>query len=168
MLATQVATSSTNAVGDLVVTLKGQLYSDESQAVAIGLAINTPTGNNLCVSLPNSGDGGAELAVSNNVVQLIPFLAYQAAPTDDFFFNSFRQFDAPANDNSVQVRNLGPNTVDHRKLTVQSLLYLDSSFGYWLFATPKRNSQPDSLVCSKCITRPRSTALPPPPTTIRS
>ena len=132
-LATQDAMYRTNTVGDLVVTLKGLLYSDESQAVALGLAVNTPTGNDLRVSLPNSGDNGAELTVSNNAVHLVPFLAYQAAPNDDFFFNSFLQVDTPINDNSVQVRNLGPNTVDHRKLTDQTLLYLDTSFGYWLF-----------------------------------
>lgn len=136
-LSSQDAMYRTNAVGDLVVTLKGLLYSDESQAVALGLAINTPTGNDLHVSLPNSGNNGAELTVSNNAVHLIPFLAYQAAPTDDFFFNSFLQIDTPANDNSIQVRNLGPNTVDHRKLTDQTLLYLDTSFGYWMFRDPE-------------------------------
>ena len=135
-LATQDAMYRTNTVGDLVVTLKGLLYSDESQAVALGLAVNTPTGNDLRVSLPNSGDNGAELTVSNNAVHLIPFLAYQAAPNDDFFFNGFLQVDTPINDNSVQVRNLGPNTVDHRKLTDQTLLYLDTSFGYWMFRDP--------------------------------
>lgn len=127
----------TDAVGDLVVTLKGLLYSDESQAISLGLAINTPTGHNLRVSLPNSGAGGAELTLSNNAVHLIPFLAYQAAPTEDFFFNSFLQIDTPTNANSVQVRNLGPNTVDNQKLMEQTLLYLDTSFGYWMFRDPE-------------------------------
>ena len=137
-LATQDAMYRTNVVGDLVVTLKGLLYSDESQAVAFGLAVNTPTGNDLRVSLPNSGNNGAELTVSNNAVHLIPFLAYQAAPNDDFFFNGFLQVDTPINDNSVQVRGLGsPITVDNRKLTDQTLLYLDTSFGYWLFRDPE-------------------------------
>lgn len=136
-LATQDAMYRTNVVGDLVVTLKGLLYSDESQAVAFGLGINTPTGNDLHVSLPNSGNAGAELTVSNNAVHLIPFLAYQAAPNDDFFFNGFLQVDTPINDNSVQVRGLGtPNTIDNRKLTDQTLLYLDTSFGYWMFRDP--------------------------------
>ncbi len=39
--------------------------------------------------------------------------------------------------NPVQVRNLGPNTADHRKLTDQTLLYLDTSFGYWMFRGPE-------------------------------
>ncbi len=137
-LSTQDAMYRTNAVGDLVVTLKGLLYSDESQAVSLGLAINTPTGNGLRVSLPNSGDDGAELTVSNNAVHLIPFLAYQAAPNDDFFFNGFLQIDTPANDNSVQFRSLGQNqSRENFKLTDQTLLYLDTSFGYWMFRDPE-------------------------------
>lgn len=127
----------TDTVGDLVVTLKGLLYSDDSQAVALGLAINTPTGNDLTVSLPNSGGGGANFTLDNNAVHLIPFLAYQAAPSDDFFFNSFLQFDTPTNSNSAQVRNIGAATVDNLKINEQTLLYLDTSFGYWMFRDPE-------------------------------
>lgn len=127
----------TDTVGDLVVTLKGLLYSDESQALALGLAINTPTGNDLNVSLPNSGTDGTNLTLDNNALHLIPFLAYQAAPTDDFFFNGFLQFDTPTNSNSAQVRNTGAATVDNLKITDQTLMYVDTSFGYWLFRDPE-------------------------------
>lgn len=128
----------TDTVGDLVVTLKGLLYSDESQAVALGLAINTPTGNDLTVTLPDPDfrDGGASFTLDNNAVHLIPFLAYQAAPTEDFFFNSFLQFDTPTNANSVQVRNSEVPGVDHLKVTDQTLMYVDTSFGYWMFRDP--------------------------------
>ena len=126
----------TDTVGDLVVTLKGLLYSDESQAVALGLAINTPTGSGLDVSLPNTGAGGTNFTLDNNAVHLIPFVAYQAAPTEDFFFNGFLQFDTPTNPNSAQVRNLGAATVDRLKINDQTLMYLDTSFGYWLFRDP--------------------------------
>lgn len=136
-LSTPDAMYRTDSVGDLVVTLKGLLYSDESQAVALGLAINTPTGNDLSVSLPNSGNGGADFTLENNAVHLIPFLAYQAAPTDDFFFNTFLQFDTPTNSNSVRVRTQGQNGAEHLKLTDQTLMYLDASVGYWMFRDPE-------------------------------
>lgn len=135
-LTTPDALYRTDTVGDLVVTLKGLLYSDESQAVALGLAINTPTGNDLNVSLPNSGTDGTNLTLDNNALHLIPFLAYQAAPTDDFFFNGFLQFDTPTNANSAQVRNTGATAVDNLKITDQTLMYVDTSFGYWLFRDP--------------------------------
>lgn len=127
----------TDSVGDLVVTLKGLLYSDESQAVALGLAINTPTGDNLQVTLPNSGTGAADFTINNDAVHLIPFLAYQAAPTEDFFFNGFLQIDTPTNANSVRVRNLGTTETDNLTITDQTLLYVDTSLGYWLFRDPE-------------------------------
>jgi hypothetical protein len=127
----------TDSAGDLVVTLKGLLYTDEFQAVALGLAINTPTGDDLRVTLPNSGTGGADLTLRNDAVHLIPFLAYQAAPTEDFFFNGFLQIDTPTNDNSVLVRNLGPGLNDHLQVTDQTLMYLDTSVGSWLFRDPE-------------------------------
>lgn len=126
----------TDSVGDLVVTLKALLYADESQAFALGLAVNTPTGEDLDVTLPNSGVAGNSFTLSNDAVHLIPFLAYQAAPTDDFFFNGFLQLDTPTNDNSVQIRSVAPATIDNRKLTDQTLLYVDLSAGYWLFRDP--------------------------------
>lgn len=127
----------TDTVGDLVVTLKGLLYSDESQAVALGLAINTPTGSDLDVTLPNSVAGGANFTLNNNALHLIPFLAYQAAPTEDFFVNTFLQLDTPTNANSVQVRNPGAQAVENLKVTDQTLMYIDTSFGYWLFRDPE-------------------------------
>ncbi len=76
----------TDTVGDLVVTLKGLLYSDESQAFALGLAINTPTGNDLNVSLPNSGTDGTNLTLDNNALHLIPFLALPSRSDGRFLF----------------------------------------------------------------------------------
>jgi hypothetical protein len=102
------------------------LYSDESQAIALGLAVNTPTGNDLTVKVNATGDN---FTLKNDATHLIPFLAYQATPNDDFFFNGFLQFDTPTNGNSVLVR--GANT--GRSVTDQTLMYVDGSFGYWLF-----------------------------------
>ena len=86
--------------------------------------------------MPNTGAGGTNFTLDNNAVHLIPFVAYQAAPTEDFFFNGFLQFDTPTNANSAQVRNLGAATVDRLKINDQTLMYLDTSFGYWLFRDP--------------------------------
>lgn len=126
----------TDSVGNLVVSLKGLLYSDESQAVALGLAINTPTGSDLDVTLPNSGAGGVNLTLDNNALHLTPFLAYQAAPNEDFFFNGFLQFDTPTNSTTAQVRNVGAAAIDNLDITDQTLMYVDTSFGYWLFRDP--------------------------------
>ena len=121
------------SVGDLVVTFKGMLYSDESQAFAVGLAIDAPTGSDLNVNLPNSGP--ASFTLHNNATHLIPFIAYQAAPTEDFFFNGFLQFDTPTNANTVQVQRTGA-PVENLSVTNQTLMFVDTSFGYWWYRNP--------------------------------
>ena len=123
----------TESAGDLVVVLRGLLYSDESQAVGLGLTINAPTGSDLTVNLPNVG---GNFTVENDATHLTPFLAYQAAPTENFFFNSFLQVDFATNANSLQLRNIGNGGIENRSLTDQTLLFLDTSFGYWLFRDP--------------------------------
>lgn len=120
----------THAAGDLIVTFKGLLYSDESQAVALGLAVNTPTGSDLNVTVGGVGN----FTLKNDATHLIPFVAYQATPNDDFFFNGFLQFDTPTNANSAQSRSgAGGTTITNGSVTDQTLMYVDASFGYWLF-----------------------------------
>lgn len=126
----------TDTLGDLAITFKGLLYSDDSQAFALGLVINAPTGHDLQVSLPDSGTGAADFTLENDAAHLTPFVAYQAAPTENFFFNGFLQFDTPTNDNSVRVRDLTAATAENLKVTDQTLMYVDTSFGYWLFREP--------------------------------
>ncbi len=131
------ANFQSGTAGNLVINLKGLLYSDESQALSLGLAINTPTGSDLSVALP-SAPNNTSFTIQNNAVHLIPFLAYQAAPTEDFFFNGFLQFDTPTNANNVQIFSGPPaaKNTENRSLTDQTLLYLDTSFGYWLYRDP--------------------------------
>lgn len=122
------------SVGDLVVTFKGLLYADDSQAVALGLAVNTPTGSDLTVNLPTGGV--SDFTLKNDAVHLIPFLAYQAAPTEDFFFNGFLQFDTPTNSNTVRVRDSATTSVEDVAVRTQTLMFIDTAFGYWLFRDP--------------------------------
>lgn len=133
-LATAGSNFEMQSVGDLVVTLKGMLYSDESQAFSVGLAVGAPTGSDVNVNLPNSGP--SSFTLYNDATHLIPFIAYQAAPTDDFFFNGFLQFDTPTNANSVQVRSPGP-TVSNFSVMNQTLMFADASFGYWWYRDPE-------------------------------
>ena len=115
-LSTPDAFFRTDTMGDLAITLKGLLYSDDSQGLAMGLVINAPTGSDLQVTLPNSGAGTADFTLENDAVHLTPFLAYQAAPTDSFFFNGFLQFETPTNGNQVRVRDLTVGSSESFKL----------------------------------------------------
>ena len=120
----------THAAGDLIVTFKALLFSDDSQGLSLGLAVNTPTGSDLTVH-QNDDFGDSFFTLKNNATHLIPFIAYQAAPNDDFFFNGFLQVDTPTNANTVNSKFL----TNRRTASVrdQTLMYVDASFGYWLF-----------------------------------
>ena len=115
------------------------MYADETQLVALGLAVNAPTGSDLDVTLPNFGN--VNFTLYNDATHLVPFIAYQAAPTDEFFIHGFLQCDTPTNANSVQIRKpTAPvGQIENRKLTDQTLLFADVSFGYWLFRDPEAN-----------------------------
>ena len=120
----------THAAGDLIVTFKALLYSDESQGVSLGLAVNTPTGSDLTVR-QRDDSGNSFFTLKNDAVHLIPFIAYQAAPNEDFFFNGFLQVDTPTNANAVHANSFrGPRSAS---VTDQTLMYVDASFGYWMF-----------------------------------
>jgi hypothetical protein len=131
------AAYQTESVGDLVVSLKGIVYADETQLVALGLAVNAPTGSDLDVTL--SDVTGVGFTLENDATHLVPFVAYQAAPTEDFFVHAFLQCDTPTNANSVQIRKpqAPVGQVENRKFTDQTLLFLDTSVGYWLFRDPE-------------------------------
>ena len=120
----------THSAGDLIVTFKALLYSDESQAFSLGLAVNTPTGSDLTVH-QRDDRGDSTFTLKNDATHLIPFIAYQAAPNDDFFFNGFLQVDTPTNANTVNARFL--NNRRTTSIKDQTLMYVDASFGYWLF-----------------------------------
>ena len=135
-LASPASNYQMQSVGDLIVTLKGMVYSDESQAVALGLAVAAPTGSDLNVNVPQSVAGPANFTFYNNATHLIPFIAYQAAPTEEFFFNGFLQFDTPTNANTVQVRSPG-GAVDNLSVTNQTLMFVDTSFGSWWYRDPE-------------------------------
>lgn len=130
------ANFQTDTIGNLVVNLKAMLFSDESQAFSLGLAVNTPTGSDLSVALPKSTT--SNFLIQNNAVHLIPYLAYQAAPSEDFFFNGFLQFDTPTNANDVRIQTGtgAGRTFQNSSLTDQTLMYVDTSFGYWLYRDP--------------------------------
>lgn len=120
----------TQAAGDLTVTFKALLYSDESQGLSLGLAVSAPTGSDLTVH--NRDDiGDSTFTLKNDATHLIPFIAYQAAPNDDFFFNGFLQVDTPTNANTVNANYDG--NLQRASVRDQTLMYVDASFGYWLF-----------------------------------
>ena len=130
-LATSEVGYNADGVGDLVVSVKHLLYLESDQALAIGLAISAPTGSDLRVLRFNNAVAPTTIDLSNEAVHLVPYLAYQATPSDSWFFHGYLQVDTPTNGNSVRIVD-GGNT-ETLKVTDQTLLYLDAAVGYWLW-----------------------------------
>jgi hypothetical protein len=126
----------THAAGDLIVTFKALLYSDDSQGISLGLAVNTPTGSDLTVH-QRDDFGDSTFTLKNDATHLIPFIAYQAAPNEDYFFNGFLQVDTPTNANTVQSKFMSSRQTS--SVRDQTLMYVDASFGYWLFRDEEAN-----------------------------
>jgi hypothetical protein len=125
-------TSTGNVLlGDVSVTLKGLLYTDEELAISAGLQMSVPTAGALDVRTTN----GTELVkVTNDTVYLMPFLGALYTPGDRFFTQGFLQFDIPGNSNSVYVNNTfnGPVTSAGTIRDVP-FVFVDIGTGYWLF-----------------------------------
>lgn len=128
-LATPGLAYNADGIGDLVVSVKHLLYFDNDQALSLGLAVSAPTGSDLRVQRFNTGVAPTTIDLSNQAVHLVPYLAYQAAIDESWFFNGFLQFDTPTNGNSVRVTDSG--TTETLRVTDQTLLYLDAAVGYW-------------------------------------
>jgi hypothetical protein len=136
-LANTVSRAQTDGLGNLVVTLKKLLYADSQVAVALGLAVTAPTGDDLDVEF-----SGFPVRIENEAVHLLPYLALQVAPDDNWFFHAFAQVDVAADGDSVRVVDPFAQipTVDSGRLVEQTLMFLDVSAGYWWM----RTDTPDS------------------------
>jgi len=123
-----------NGVGNLVGTLKRLLYSDSTFAAALGLAVVVPTGSDASVTFANSN---TRLDFENDATHLLPYIALQSSPDENWFFHTFAQVDIAANENEVRLSGNGFTASD--SLADQTLLYLDASAGYWWYQAANDN-----------------------------
>lgn len=117
-------------VGNLTLTLKRLLYQSEDMALAAGLAVTSPTGNDTDF---NIGNGTARVTIENQAVHLLPYLGLLMTPSEDWFVNAFAQVDVATNPNGISLTSnslVAPITGD---VIEQTVMYLDLSLGYWLY-----------------------------------
>ncbi len=122
------------AVGDLVLALKSLLVQSDDLVIASGIALSLPTAGDVSLAL-GSGDS---LTIENQTIRLLPYLAFQMTPDENWFFHLYTQLDSTASANKYVYRTGGGRSSS--KLTDQSLFYLDWSAGYWWF----RADDPDA------------------------
>lgn len=126
-------------VGNLAVTLKRLLYSDEQFAFAVGLAATAPTGSDTHINFNNGASG---ITVENDSVHLLPYFGAMWTPSENWFINGFAQVDVAANPNSISYFDTADGGFRlNGSITEQTLMYLDLSFGYWWY----RSMEDDGL-----------------------
>jgi hypothetical protein len=126
-------------VGNLTAVVKSLLYMDEALAIGAGMAIETPTGNDLFARLATT-----RLQFQNETVHLLPYIGFIWSAGDPrwgwgsgLFLTGFAQVDINTGSNAVDVldRNgVAQGTLG--KLTDQNLGFFDVGAGYWLYRDP--------------------------------
>ncbi len=114
-------------VGNLVLALKTLLTATDNFAIASGVALSLPTASDVSVAL-GSGDS---LNIRNQTIRLLPYLAFQMTPDENWFFHLYAQLDSTTSSNTYVYRSGGLSS--SRKIADQSLFYLDWSAGYWWY-----------------------------------
>ncbi len=117
-------------IGNLTLTLKRLLYRSEDMALAAGLAVTSPTGNDTEF---NISKGLARITIDNQAVHLLPYVGLLMTPTDEWFVNAFAQVDVATNPNGVTLTSNSLVAPISGDVIEQTVMYLDLSLGYWLY-----------------------------------
>jgi len=126
------------SVGDFTVITKALMYANDDLALAIGMAIQTPTGDDLQVDVitPFVGDLN-RFTFQNKAVHLIPFIGLSGQATERTFFHLFCQLDTPVNEQELTVEDLNTGSLQTETIDPQTILQLDGVAGYWLRPTDR-------------------------------
>lgn len=118
--------------GDLTVYLKALLYDNPNVAVSGGLGFSFPTRDEFVV---RDAAGNTAIKVDNNAIHALPFIAALWTPTNNFFLQSFVQFDVDLNGNQVYIAGTG----DAGRLQDNDYIFWDMTAGYWVYQNPCGN-----------------------------
>ena len=126
--------------GNMALAAKLLVYQDDSVALATGLGMVLPTGDDSVVSDSDS----TIIVFENGSVFLQPFVGIYNAPTERLFQQFLAQVDFDANGSDVTIPvgsflSRNSNVNETSRLQCQSLLYLDYQVGYWLHRNPCAN-----------------------------
>jgi hypothetical protein len=121
-LRTPLVSTDSGTIGNLSMFLKRLVFKNDDMAMASGLGIGLPTGNDVVVTTFTNRS-----TIHNDAVHLMPYVALMATPNDRWFIQSFAQIDFAASGNEV-VTPQGTAGV----YTEQNLMHLDVGLGRWL------------------------------------
>ncbi len=116
--------------GNLFFTLKGLMLERQDHVLTAGLSILVPTADDVKVFSP----GGVELLrVVNESTHVMPFIGGAFTRGNRLFAQWILQVDVDTNGSSIFSAPNSPNSSRVGKLQDFTLLYADTSLGYWLY-----------------------------------
>ncbi len=121
--------------GNLSVIAKRVLVATENRVVALGLAIETPTGSQSHAL--DLGSGAAAITIDPNAVYLTPYLGTLRKIDDIWFINSFLQVDVPTGGERL-LASLNGGAQQEFFINRPTVLQADLGGGVWL-VTPELN-----------------------------
>ena len=122
--------ANAGGLGNLAFLFKQTLVLAEDGLISGGLGFDLPIGAD--------GEGRVDVLryeLKNDNVHVFPYLAMALTPFDNWFFQSFLQFDIPTRGNTVVVEDFSTRQTVGR-LNESPILFVDVSGGYWLFQNP--------------------------------
>jgi len=115
-------------VGDMSLFYKQLLYEDDMVAIAAGLGVGVPTGDDLALQF-----GSQPFTLHDESVHLMPYFGALIVPNDFWFFQLFCQVDVAASGNDFTADR---QNFTFGKLTEQNFFEVSLSGGYWLHDNP--------------------------------
>ena len=119
--------------GDLGMALKALVLENDKLAVSAGLAMTVPTGPDERIFY-SPGGGNPDLVIKNGSVHLMPFVGLLWTPNERFFTIDYLQVDVDVNGDQISAANFAGATIRD-----QTFMYLDMSFGYWVYRSWRQN-----------------------------
>lgn len=120
--------STDTELGNIMLTFKSLLYTNERWAFSGGLAVGLPTGSDTSVTL-----AGRELIrIENESVILQPFFAAGWQPNDRLFSQTWFSYSFDTSGSPVAVNTAGAGLATIGRLDARSVMSLDWQLGYWV------------------------------------
>jgi hypothetical protein len=115
--------------GDISAIFKAMLHESDQLAISLGVGVQLPTGDDV------AGVSSGPFLIENEAVYVSPFLAALWTPNDDWFVQTFAQFDFTVQGDSISTSNGNLQTPSQLSAQVnnQNLARLSISGGRWFY-----------------------------------
>ncbi len=119
--------------GNINVAIKALLHRSDNFAVAAGVGIDLPTGDDINAMIAPPFFPPFGFRIKNETVFFQPFLAMLATPGENSFVHGFLAMDVAGGSDPVQIAPIPGPPMQVGELTSPTLLHLDVAYGHWLY-----------------------------------